>query len=49
MENWKGEIFAKNEQEKMLFTMMLTSCGYAVSVNPLPEGRYKIVVYVNEK
>lgn len=49
MENYKGELFAKNEQEKMLFTMMLTSCGYGVSVNPLASGGYKLVVYLNEK
>lgn len=48
MENFKGEIFAKNEQEKMLFTMMLTSCGYGVSVNPIRGGGYKLVVYINE-
>lgn len=48
MESFKGEILARNEQEKMLFTMMLTSCGYAVSVNPIMGGGYKIVVYINE-
>ena len=48
MESYKGEIFAKNEQEKMLFTMMLTSCGYGVSINPIAGG-YKLVVYTNEK
>lgn len=47
MEKFKGELFAKNEQEKMLFTMMLTSCGYAVSVNPIEGGGYKLVVYTN--
>ena len=49
MEDYKGEIFAKNEQEKMLFTMMLTSCGYGVSINPIAGGGYKLVIYVNEK
>lgn len=49
MESYKGEIFAKNEQEKMLFMMMLTSCGYGVSINPIAGGGYKLVVYVNEK
>ena len=49
MESYKGEICAKNEQEKMLFTMMLTSCGYGVSVNPITGGGYTIVVYTNEK
>lgn len=33
----------------MLFMMMLTSCGYGVSINPIAGGGYKLVIYVNEK
>lgn len=49
MKNYRGELLAASEMEKMLFTQILSSCGYCVSVMPKSDGTYRLEIFIQQQ